>query len=325
MQPKRNYHEAKLIYFISFLLLVGFFVLNMFVGVVVENFHKCRAEQEREEKARRTAKRAKKIERKRRRMREVPYYAHFSPWRRRLHDVCNSKYFDLIIAAVIGLNVVTMSLEFYLMPPVIELHCSSSSFIFFRCCVSLNIDLRLGSGLLQLRVHHGIRLRIHIENHRVGSIALLQRQVSEKGDSSTQYTLLFFSFYSSRWNQLDTTIVVLSIAGIVMERMKSGHILPINPTLIRVMRVMRIARGKNSAQLRTLSSDDGCTILRETRMMNMFCPTLYEGKISRSSFATEKKLNTSSISFDFVHRHEIITMNSDARFPDLRREHAVEH
>ena len=38
-------------------------------------------------------------------------------------------------------------------------------------------------------------------------------------------------------------IVILSIAGIVMEKMKSGHILPINPTLIRVMRVLRIARG----------------------------------------------------------------------------------
>ena len=47
-----------------------------------------------------------------------------------------------------------------------------------------------------------------------------------------------------RWNQLDTTIVVLSIGGIVMEKMKSGQVLPINPTLIRVMRVMRIARGK---------------------------------------------------------------------------------
>jgi hypothetical protein len=39
--------------------------------------------------------------------------------------------------------------------------------------------------------------------------------------------------------------VVLSIAGIVMEKMKSGQVLPINPTLIRVMRVMRIARGRN--------------------------------------------------------------------------------
>jgi len=38
-------------------------------------------------------------------------------------------------------------------------------------------------------------------------------------------------------------IVLLSIAGIVMEKMKSGQVLPINPTLIRVMRVLRIARG----------------------------------------------------------------------------------
>jgi voltage-dependent calcium channel T type alpha-1G len=35
-----------------------------------------------------------------------------------LHNICNSKYFDLIIAAVIGLNVVSMSLEFYMMPKV---------------------------------------------------------------------------------------------------------------------------------------------------------------------------------------------------------------
>ena len=40
LQPKRNYNEWRLLYFISFLLLVGFFVLNMFVGVVVENFHR---------------------------------------------------------------------------------------------------------------------------------------------------------------------------------------------------------------------------------------------------------------------------------------------
>jgi voltage-dependent calcium channel T type alpha-1G len=32
--------------------------------------------------------------------------------------VVTSKYFDLAIAAVIGLNVVTMAMEFYLMPPV---------------------------------------------------------------------------------------------------------------------------------------------------------------------------------------------------------------
>ncbi len=65
-QPIENYSEWRLIYFISFLLLVGFFVLNMFVGVVVENFHRCREEQEKEERARRMAKRARKMEKKRR-------------------------------------------------------------------------------------------------------------------------------------------------------------------------------------------------------------------------------------------------------------------
>lgn len=51
-------------------------------------------------------------------MREIPYYASYSPTRRLLHDMCNSKYFDLVIAGVIGLNVVSMSLEFYMMPKV---------------------------------------------------------------------------------------------------------------------------------------------------------------------------------------------------------------
>jgi voltage-dependent calcium channel T type alpha-1G len=38
-------------------------------------------------------------------------------------------------------------------------------------------------------------------------------------------------------------IVFLSIIGIVLEELES-KIIPINPTIIRVMRVLRIARGK---------------------------------------------------------------------------------
>ncbi len=67
LQPIENFSEWRLLYFISFILLVGFFVLNMFVGVVVENFHRCREEQEKEERVRRLAKRAKQLEKKRRR------------------------------------------------------------------------------------------------------------------------------------------------------------------------------------------------------------------------------------------------------------------
>lgn len=66
-QPIVNFNEWRLLYFIAFILLVGFFVLNMFVGVVVENFHRCREEQEKEEKIRRAAKRAVQMEKKRKR------------------------------------------------------------------------------------------------------------------------------------------------------------------------------------------------------------------------------------------------------------------
>ena len=48
-----------------------------------------------------------------------------------------------------------------------------------------------------------------------------------------------------RWNQLDVAIVLLSVAGIILEEMKSG-VIPINPTIIRVMRVLRIARGNTA-------------------------------------------------------------------------------
>lgn len=51
-------------------------------------------------------------------MHEPPYYTNYSHSRLMVHNVVTSKYFDLAIAAVIGLNVVTMAMEFYLMPKV---------------------------------------------------------------------------------------------------------------------------------------------------------------------------------------------------------------
>ncbi|KAK6642810.1 hypothetical protein RUM43_004312 [Polyplax serrata] len=121
LQPVKNYSEWRLLYFIAFILLVGFFVLNMFVGVVVENFHRCREEQEKEERMIRLAKRAKQMEKKRRKMHEPPYYINYSKPRLVIHNVVTSKYFDLAIAAVIGLNVVTMAMEFYMMPRLLAL------------------------------------------------------------------------------------------------------------------------------------------------------------------------------------------------------------
>jgi voltage-dependent calcium channel T type alpha-1G len=55
-------------------------------------------------------------------MREPPYWANYSGPRLVMHNICASKYFDLAIAGVIGLNVITMALEFYMMPPVSKVY-----------------------------------------------------------------------------------------------------------------------------------------------------------------------------------------------------------
>lgn len=49
-------------------------------------------------------------------MHQPPYYTNYSKSRLFVHNVVTSKYFDLAIAAVIGLNVITMAMEFYMMP-----------------------------------------------------------------------------------------------------------------------------------------------------------------------------------------------------------------
>ena len=51
-------------------------------------------------------------------MLETPYYINYGPTRMTVHKMVTSKYFDLAISAVIGLNVITMAMEFYMMPTV---------------------------------------------------------------------------------------------------------------------------------------------------------------------------------------------------------------
>ncbi|CAM4353119.1 unnamed protein product [Leuciscus chuanchicus] len=119
-QPERNHNPWMLLYFISFLLIVSFFVLNMFVGVVVENFHKCRQDQEEEETRLREEKRHKLLDKKRRKAQQRPYYADYSPARLYIHTLCTNHYLDLFITCIIGINVVTMSIEHFNQPRYLE-------------------------------------------------------------------------------------------------------------------------------------------------------------------------------------------------------------
>uniref|UniRef100_A0A671YN60 Calcium channel, voltage-dependent, T type, alpha 1H subunit a n=1 Tax=Sparus aurata TaxID=8175 RepID=A0A671YN60_SPAAU len=213
-QPVRNHNPWMLLYFISFLLIVSFFVLNMFVGVVVENFHKCRQDQEEEEARLREEKRLKMIEKKRRKhlltvafrvsrlcpseAKQRPYYADYSPLRLSIHTLCTSHYLDLFITFIICINVFTMSIEHYKQPQYLTEILKYCNYVFTFIFV-IEVILKFAA--------FGI--------HR---------------------------FFKDRWNQQDIAIVALSLMGIILEELKMSAALPINPTIIRIMRVLRIAR-----------------------------------------------------------------------------------
>nr|XP_009677160.1 PREDICTED: voltage-dependent T-type calcium channel subunit alpha-1G isoform X8 [Struthio camelus australis] len=214
-QPVMNYNPWMLLYFISFMLIVAFFVLNMFVGVVVENFHKCRQHQEEEEAKRREEKRLRRLEKKRRNLmlddvlmessasavQEAqckPYYSDYSRFRLLIHQMCTSHYLDLFITGVIGLNVITMAMEHYQQPKVLDEALKICNYIFTVIFVLESVFKLIAFG--------------------------------------------FRRFFQDRWNQLDLAIVLLSIMGITLEEIEVNASLPINPTIIRIMRVLRIAR-----------------------------------------------------------------------------------
>uniref|UniRef100_A0A8C6PGH1 Voltage-dependent T-type calcium channel subunit alpha n=1 Tax=Nothobranchius furzeri TaxID=105023 RepID=A0A8C6PGH1_NOTFU len=204
-QPKLNNNPWMLLYFISFLLIVAFFVLNMFVGVVVENFHKCRRHQEAEEAKRREEKRLKRMEKKRRskekelaEAQSKPYYSDYCPTRLLIHKMCTSHYLDLFITIVIGLNVITMSMEHYEQPQELDNALKICNYIFTLIFVLESVFKLVAFG--------------------------------------------FRRFFKDKWNQLDLAIVLLSIMGITLEEIEVNASLPINPTIIRIMRVLRIAR-----------------------------------------------------------------------------------
>ncbi|XP_008048411.1 voltage-dependent T-type calcium channel subunit alpha-1H, partial [Carlito syrichta] len=203
-QPVQNHNPWMLLYFISFLLIVSFFVLNMFVGVVVENFHKCRQHQEAEEARRREEKRLRRLERRRRstapnpEAQRRPYYADYSPTRRSIHSLCTSHYLDLFITFIICVNVITMSMEHYNQPKSLDEALKYCNYVFTVVFV-FEAALKL--------VAFGFR-----------------------------------RFFKDRWNQLDLAIVLLSLMGITLEEIEMNAALPINPTIIRIMRVLRIAR-----------------------------------------------------------------------------------
>merc|ERR1719181_626251 len=113
MQPMRNNSPVMAIFFMAFILVGGFLVLNMFVGVILENFqaHQ-KAEKEKFEQEKAAAQsqgtwvepensddsEAEEVE-------EEPFWVDYPPWKMKLLAHVQSHKFDIFIITVILLNV----------------------------------------------------------------------------------------------------------------------------------------------------------------------------------------------------------------------------
>ncbi|XP_031551384.1 voltage-dependent T-type calcium channel subunit alpha-1G-like isoform X2 [Actinia tenebrosa] len=140
MQPVVNYAEWCLIYFIPFLLLGGFLVLNMIVGVVVENFQRCRAKLDEEERKYQNMEKDRKAKKKAH-VDDDQYYAEFNVVRRRIHNLCIHQYWDITIAIIICLNVICMSLEHYNMSKDFYVFVETTNY-FFTAVFALEVVLK---------------------------------------------------------------------------------------------------------------------------------------------------------------------------------------
>ncbi len=124
MQPIKNNNEYMALYFIIYLFIVAFFVLNMFVGVIVDNFQMC------DSKMQVVKKKVNKIksyetketffESKIYINESIFFYSNSkSLWMKtNMIKLVKSKYFDIIIAGIIILNVICMAIDHYKMSQV---------------------------------------------------------------------------------------------------------------------------------------------------------------------------------------------------------------
>ena len=139
LQPKTDYNEPMCLFFILFLIVGNFFVLNLFVGVIVDSFNNSAAglmmgasDQQVEEEL---LKKEEEDEARLTKEDNDAYYAKLTGCRLKLFGLANSFNFEMFITGVIGANVVVMAMEFYDQPYeyglVLECLNNLFSFIFF--------------------------------------------------------------------------------------------------------------------------------------------------------------------------------------------------
>ncbi|XP_070708334.1 voltage-dependent T-type calcium channel subunit alpha-1I-like [Pempheris klunzingeri] len=211
-QPVRNHNKWMLLFFIPFMVL-SFFLLDTFIGVMVEAFHECQQEQKRRD--------AELLRQCGPEMldqgggkedggdtQQQEYWRRYSPLRRAIFRLCNSAMLDLFMTAIIFISVLIMAVEHYDQPQYIR-QITEYSYYVFTAILVMEIALKI--------VAFGV-----------------------------------WRFIKNSWNLLDLTIVWTSIISILLTELKMVNALPINPSILRVCRVLRLAQVLKAKKLRVL-------------------------------------------------------------------------
>lgn len=205
MNPKENHREGLAFFFVGFLLIGGFFIINMFVGVIVENFQKHAGDipppedeedppednfQEREQ---------------------------YSDFRRSAVAHVTSPLFENVIAATIITNVIVMGSEHY--------------------NVSYANYANDYDGMSS-----EFKLFLQISNYIFTLIFIYELVAKYYAFGFERFHLGSHPLSSPYWNNLDWFIVIVSIVGIIFDDIVGSDNLPFSPSILRILRVLRVAR-----------------------------------------------------------------------------------
>lgn len=200
-----NHSKVVALFFVAFLLIGNFFVLNLFIGVIVDSFQRAlepdfggSAE---EESAAAAQQRAQEEAAALRVMDEAAAadisYTEAYGWQRMwMWRIATHTLFELFITVVITMNVAMMAVEHYDQSEIVT--------------VVLRIFNIVFTGIF--------------------TIELIIKVIA----------FGFRRYISDGWNKFDAFIVVVSYLGLILDLVSSDS--PINPSMLRIMRVFRIAR-----------------------------------------------------------------------------------
>jgi len=211
MQPQENNSEYMVFFFIFFLLLGGFFIINMFVGVIVENFQKHGPSSD---ETQTTVELEVKTEPEPEAFEDIENY---SSCRRLILAHATSTPFETFIAVAIILNVVVMGSEHY--DPSVATYANDYD-----------------------GMSSAFKLYLRIANYIFTTIFVYELVVKYVAFGCKRYHCGAPPRSLAGWNNFDLFIVVISLLGILFDDVIGPDNLPIDPSFLRILRILRVAR-----------------------------------------------------------------------------------